>query len=87
MNKNPKLYNAVMKKDLQLSPELLNLIDDQTQDMDLQVISKGWVADTIEMLKDTELIRTDDEYDENLVTELAELARLMIEERIQVIVL
>ncbi len=87
MNKNPKLYNAVMKKDLQLSPELLNLIDDQTQDMDLQVISKGWVADTIEMLKDTELIRTDDEYDENLVTELAELARLMIEKRIQVIVL
>lgn len=81
MNRNPKLYNAVMKRDLKLSPELLNLIDDQTQDMDLQVISKGWVADTMQMMKDS------DEYDENVFTELAELARLMVEKRIQVIVL
>lgn len=81
MNKNPKLYNAVMKRDLQLSPELLALIDDQTQDMNMQVITKGWVADTIQMLKDS------DEYDENMFTELAELARLMVEKRIQVIVL
>lgn len=81
MNRNPKLYNAVMKRDLKLSPELLNLIDDQTQDMDLQVISKGWVADIMQMMKDS------DEYDENVFTELAELARLMVEKRIQVIVL
>lgn len=70
-----------MKRDLKLSPELLNLIDDQTQDMDLQVISKGWVADTMQMMKDS------DEYDENVFTELAELARLMVEKRIQVVVL
>jgi len=81
MNRNPKLYNTVMKRDLQLSPELLNLIDDQTQDMNMQVVTKGWVADMIQIMKDTE------EYDENVVTELAELARLMIEKRIQVIVL
>lgn len=81
MNTNPKLYNAVMKKDLQLSPELVNLIDDQTQDMNMQVITRGWVADTIEIMKDTE------EYDENVVTELAELAKLMIQKRIQVIIL
>ena len=81
MNRNPKLYNAVMKRDLKLSPELLNLLDDQTQDMDMQVITKGWVADTMQMMKDS------DEYDENVFTELAELARLMVEKRIQVIVL
>ncbi len=81
MNRNPKLYNAVMVRDLKLSPELTNLIDDQTQDMDLQVISKGWVADMMQMMKDS------DEYDENMFTELAELARLMVEKRIQVIVL
>lgn len=81
MNTNPKLYNAVLKKDLQLSPQLLNLVDDQTQDMNMQVITRGWVADTIEIMKDTE------EYDENVVTELAELAKLMIQKRIQVIIL
>lgn len=81
MNKNPKLYNAVMLKDLKLSLELAYLIDDQIQDMDLHVLTKGWVADTMQMMKDS------DEYDENVFTELAELARLMVEKRIQVIVL
>lgn len=87
MNRNPKLYNAVMIKDLKLSAELKSLIGDQTQDMDLPAITKGWVADTIEMLKDTSLSFTDDEYDENVVAELTELARLMVEKRIQIIVL
>lgn len=81
MNKNPKLYNAVKVRDLKLSPELAYLIDDQIQDMDLRVISKGWVADMMQMMKDS------DEYDVNVFTELAELAKLMVDKRIQVIVL
>lgn len=81
MNKNPKLFNAALMRDLQLSPELTDLIDDQTQDMNMQIITRGWIADTIDMMRDTE------EYDENVVTELAELAKLMIQKRIQVIIL
>lgn len=86
MNRNVKLFNAVKRKDLGLSNDLINFIDDQTQDDNDRFITKAWVAETLSLMKD---LKGDDPeaFDQAMMDELSQLAQLMIDKRIMVIML
>jgi hypothetical protein len=88
MNTNPKLYNAVKVRDLGLSADLQVFISDQMMDDDKDYISKQWVADTLEMLKDIDANDEEGMGEEKPISdELAALAKLMVDKRIMIILL
>jgi hypothetical protein len=88
MNKNPKLYNAVKARDLGLSQDLQVFISDQMQDDDKDYISRQWIADTLTMLQDMDANDEEGMGESKPITdELAELARLLIEKRILIVLL
>lgn len=86
MNRNVKLFNAVKLKDLGLSNNMISFIKDQTQDDNEHYITKSWVADTIGLMKD---LKGDspETFDKAIMDELSELAQLMINKRIMVVIL
>ena len=82
MNGNPRIYNAVMLDDLQLSSDMISFLQDQAQDEEPKILTKAWIADTLQMLKDT----GDPEY-ARLKNELAELALIVYNRKIAMIIL
>ncbi len=82
MNGNPRIYNAVMLDDLQLSSDMISFLQDQAQDEEPRIITKAWIADTLQMLKDT----GDPEY-ARIKNELAELALVIHNRKIAIIIL
>lgn len=88
MNKNPKLFNAVKAKDLGLSVDLLDFITDQIQDDDKDYLTRQWIADTLDIIKDMDARQEPDmTLAKPVADELAELARLLIEKRILIVLL
>ena len=78
INLNPKTVIAVKWSDFKTSKDLTSFIEDQAQDE--FYITKAWLADTLEMLNDMG-------EDEKMITELADVAKVMTTKKIQIILL
>ncbi len=90
MNTNPKTFVAVKWSDLKTSKELTDYIEDQAQDVleDSPYFTKAWLADTLEIIRDT----SDDPafppgYASRLITELANVAKVVKAKGIEIIIL
>jgi hypothetical protein len=85
MNTNPKTLVAVNWADLKTSEDLTDFITDQMQDDDKDYLTRGWIADTLEMLKDLDDADPEgDDRDRVLTNELAKVAKLMKDKRIDI---
>lgn len=85
MNSNPKLMNAVRINDLKLSTNLLDFLNEQFPS---EYITKADIADVLEMLKDLDASDTELPEDEITITpEVAQLAKLVTQKRIDIIIM
>lgn len=88
MNTAPKINNAVLWKDLKTSVDLTDYITDQLQDDDKDYLTKGWIAATLEILKDWDADDDEDQrYKQTILGELAQVAKLMKDKNISYILL
>jgi hypothetical protein len=88
MNANPKTFVAVKWSDLKTSKDLTGFIEDQLDFAGQTHITKAWLADTLEMLKDLDTgIQDEEDFDPKLTNELAEVAKVVKAKGIQIIVL
>lgn len=86
MNKNVKLFNAVKIKDLGLSNDLINFIDNQTQNDKSRCLTKAWVAEAISLMRRLKS-NNSEAFDQVMMDELSQLAQLMIDKRIIVVMI
>jgi hypothetical protein len=77
MNTQPKISNSVKWADLKTSAELTDYLYEQFADDDKDYATKGWIANTLEIMNDTQ-----DKDSSNLVAELAEVAKLIKDKNI-----
>ena len=81
MNTQPKIDNSVKWADLKTSAELTEYLYEQFSDDDKDYITKGWIADTLDIMNDAQ--ERDSEMDlYALITELAKVAKLIREKNI-----
>ena len=88
MNTNPKTLVAVKWSDLKTSKDLTGFIEDQLEFAGQTHITKAWLADTLEMLKDLDApLQDEEDFDPKLTNELAEVAKVVQAKGIQIIIL
>jgi len=88
MNANPKTFVAIKWSDLKASKDLTGFIQDQLDFAGQTHITKAWLADTLEMLKDLDTgIQDEEDFDPKLTNELAEVAKVVKAKGIQIIIL
>ena len=88
MNANPKTFVAVKWSDLKTSTDLTGFVEDQLDFAGQTHITKAWLADTLEMLKDLDTgIQDEEDFDPKLTNELAEVAKVVKAKGIQIIIL
>ena len=88
MNTNPKTFVAVKLSDLKLSKDLAGFIEDQLEFAGQTHITKAWLADTLEMMKDLDApIQDEEDFDPKLTNELAQLAKVVQAKGAQIIIL
>lgn len=88
MNTNPKTFVAIKWSDLKTSKDLTGFIEDQLDLNGQTHITKAWLADTLEMLKDLDApLQDEEDFDPKLTNELAEVAKVVQAKGIQIIIL
>ena len=88
MNTNPKTFVAVKWSDLKTSKDLTGFIEDQLEFAGQTHITRAWLADTLEMLKDLDApLQDEEDFDPKLTNELAEVAKVVQAKGIQIIIL
>ena len=87
MNTNPKTLVAVKWSDLKTSKDLTGFIEDQL-DGEQPYITKAWLADTLELMQDLDAgIADEEDFDPKLTNELAQVAKVVKANKIQIILL
>ena len=88
MNANPKTFVAIKWSDLKASKDLTGFIQDQLDFAGQTHITKAWLADTLELMKDLDAgIQDEEDFDPKLTNELAEVAKVVRAKGIQIIIL
>jgi len=88
MNANPTTFVAATLSDLEPSKQLTDFIKDQLDSPRQTHITKAWLADTLEIMKDLDAgIQDEEDFDPKLTNELAKLAKIVTDNRIQIIIL
>lgn len=88
MNTNPKTFVAVKWSDLKTSTDLTGFVEDQLDFAGQTHITRAWLADTLEALKDLDAgIQDEEDFDPKLTNELAEVAKVVKAKGIQIIIL
>jgi len=88
MNANPKTFVAIKWSDLKASKDLTGFIQDQLDFAGQTHITKAWLADTLELMKDLDAgIQDEEDFDPKLTNELAEVAKVVKAKGIQIIIL
>lgn len=88
MNTSPKTFVAIKWSDLKTSKDLTGFIEDQLEFSGQTHITKAWLADTLEMLKDLDApLQDEEDFDPKLTNELAEVAKVVTAKGAQIIIL
>ena len=88
MNANPKTFVTVKWSDLKTSKDLTGFIEDQLEFAGQTHITKAWLADTLEMLKDLDApLQDEEDFDPKLTNELVEVAKVVNTKGVQIIIL
>ncbi len=85
MNTNPKTFITVKWEDLKTSSDLTSFMLDQNEQ---NYITRQELADILEQLKDLDMpLQDEEDFDPKLTNELAEVAKVIQANRIQIIIL
>lgn len=88
MNENPTTFVAAKLSDLKPSKDLTGFIKDQLDLNGQTHITKAWLADTLEMMKDLDApLQDEEDFDPKLTNELAKLATVVTTNKIEIIIL
>jgi hypothetical protein len=88
MNTNPKTFVAAKWSDLKTSTDLTSFVEDQLEFAGQTHVTKAWLADTLEMMKDLDApLQGEEDFSPKLTNELAELAKVVQAKGIQIIIL
>ncbi len=81
MNTQPKINNSIKWADLKTSAELTEYLYEQFADDDKDYVTKGWIADTLEIMNDAQKMDSDLGLDVLLI-ELAKVSKLIKDKNI-----
>lgn len=85
MNTNPKTFITVKWEDLKTSSDLTSFMLDQNEQ---NYITRQELADILEQLKDLDMpLQDEEDFDPKLTNELAQVAKVIQANRIQIIIL